>query len=549
MSEQRLDAYANWLRSNQNMNGTPEFDRVAQAYRELRSAPAQDAQPAAPAEQGISQSLGRAYGNLGPSAAEFGKNLIQPFIAPVETAQAIGQIGRGLYSKAQGAVGVQQDPAQKAMNEAAANAVGQMYADRYGSWAKAKETFETDPIGLLSDAASVLTLGGAAGARALGIVGQAARGVRNVGNAIDPLSIAARPVAAAGRYVAEPVAANVLAATTGTSPEAIRASGRAGMEGNQAFTAAMRDTSAPEDVVTTARRALDQMKADRSSAYSSGMAPIKTDRAILDQVPIFDAVNNAQSIFTKGGFVKNKEAAGVWQNISDTLEDFSTSPSVRGTPDDFDALKQAIGEIRNGTQQGSQARLVADKVYNSVKDQIVKQAPAYEKTMRDYSEASKQLSEITRTFSLGEKASTDTALRKLQSIMRNNVNTNYGARAKLADVLAQYEPTLPAMIAGQTMSAGLPRGLGRAGAVAQGTIGTMLGLGGAISPAALLGLAPMLAASSPRLVGEAAYAGGRVRGLLGSAGLTPGNAAVAGRAGFQAGRAEDELERRGLLGQ
>jgi hypothetical protein len=549
MSEQRLDAYANWIRNNQNLAGTPEFYRVAQAYRELRSTPAQETQPASSDEQTIGQALGRAYENVGTSAAEFGRNVIQPFIAPVETAQAIGQIGRGLYSKAQGALGVQQDPAQKAMNEAAANAVGQMYADRYGSMARIKETLATDPVGLLSDAASVLTLGGAAGARAPGIVGQAARGVRNVGTAIDPLTIAARPVAAAGRYVAEPIASNVLAATTGTSPEAIRTAARSGMEGNQAFTSAMRETVAPEDVVTTARRALDQMKADRSAAYTSGMVPVKADRAVLDTVPVFDAVSDAQSVFTKGGFVKNREAAGVWQNISDTVQDFATNPSVRGTPDDFDALKQAVGEIRNGTQQGSQARLVADRVYNSIKDQISKQAPAYEKTMRDYSEASKQLSEISKTFSLGEKASTDTALRKLQSIMRNNVNTNYGARAKLADVLAQYEPNLPAMIAGQTMSAGLPRGLGRAAAVAQSSIGALLGLGGAISPAALAGLAPLLAASSPRLVGEAAYASGRARGLLGAAGVTPANAAIAGRAGFQAGRAEEELERRGLLGQ
>lgn len=546
MSEQRLDAYANWLRSNQNMAGTPEFDRVAQAYRELRLAPEQAEQPA---DQTVGQALGRAYENVGSSAVEFGRNLVQPFIAPVETAQAIGQIGRGLYSKAQGALGVQQDPAQKAVNEAAANAVGQMYAQRYGSWEKAKETLATDPVGLLSDAATVLTLGGAAGARAPGIVGQAARGVRNVGATIDPLSIAARPVAAAGRYVAEPILSNTLAGTTGTSADAIREAARSGVSGNRAFTSAMRETAAPEDVVSTARRALDQMKADRSAAYSSGMVPVKSDLSILDQAPVLDSLSSAQDIFTKGGFVKNRAAADTWRSISEIVDDFRTNPAIRGTPDDFDSLKQAVGEIRQGTPQGSQARLVADRVYNSVKDQIAKQAPAYEKTMRDYSEASKQLSEITKTFSLGEKASTDTALRKLQSIMRNNVNTNYGARAKLADVLAQYEPNLPAMIAGQTMGTALPRGLGKAVATGQTGLAALLGAGGALSPAALAAMLPLLAASSPRLVGEAAYAGGRARGLLGSAGVTPANMAVAGRGAVQAGRAEDELRRRGLLGQ
>jgi hypothetical protein len=505
----------------------------------------------APQEQTVGQALGRAYENVGTSAAEFGRNLVQPFIAPVETAQAIGQLGRGLYSKAQGALGVQQDPQQKAINEAAANAVGEMYSKRYGSGSQALETLATDPIGLLSDAASVLTLGGGAAARAPGIIGQAARGAQTVGATIDPLSLAARPVAAAGRYIAEPILANTLAATTGTGAEAIRAAGRAGVEGSQEFTAAMRGASAPEEAVALARSALDKMKAERSAEYNSGMVPIKSDVSILNQAPILRSLNDTKSVFTKNGFVRNKEAAGVWDSISTTIDDFRSNPAIRGTPDDFDSLKQAIGEIRSGTRQGTQSRVVADRVYNSVKDQIVKQAPAYEKTMKDYSTASKQLSDISRTFSLGEKAAPDTALRKLQSIMRNNVSTNYGERTRLADVLARYEPALPGMIAGQAMSSALPRGLSRAGATLQGGAAAILGAGGAVSPGALLAAGPILAASSPRLVGEALYAGGRARGLLGQAGVTPSNLQAVGRPAFQLGRVQEEYERTmgGLLGQ
>ena len=501
--------------------------------------------------QTVGQALGRAYENLGPSAVEFGKNVIQPFIAPVETAQALGQIGKGLYSKAQGAIGVQQDPAQKAMNEAAANAVGEMYSKRYGSGAQALETLATDPIGLLSDAASVLTLGGAAAARAPGVIGQVARGASTVGAAIDPLSLAAKPVAAAGKYIAEPILANTLAATTGTGAEAIRATGRAGVEGSPEFVAAMRGTSAPEDAVALARSALDKMKAERSAEYNSGMVPIKSDVSVINQAPILRTLNDAQDVFTKNGFVKNKDAAGVWGSISTTIDDFRSNPAIRGTPDDLDSLKQAIGEIRQGTRQGTQSRVVADRVYNSIKDQIAKQAPVYEKIMSDYAAASKQLSDVSRTFSLGEKAAPDTALRKLQSIMRNNVSTNYGARTRLADVLARYEPALPGMIAGQSMSSALPRGLSRAGATLQGGAAALLGAGGAVSPGALLAAGPILAASSPRLVGEALYAGGRARGLLGEAGVTPTNIRRAGQVGFQAGRAEEEYARMmgGLLGQ
>jgi hypothetical protein len=502
-------------------------------------------------DQTLGNTLRRAYENLGPSAVEFGKNVVQPFIAPVETAQALGQIGKGLYSKAQGAVGVRQDPAQKAMNEAAANAVGEMYANRYGSGSRFMETGATDPLGLLADAASIFTLGGAAAARAPGVIGQIARGASTVGRAIDPLSLAAKPVAAAGRYIAEPILANTLAATTGTGAEAIRATGRAGVQGSPEFVSAMRGTSAPEDAVALARSALDKMKAERSAEYNSGMVPIKSDASVINQAPILRSLDDAQDVFTKNGFIRNKEAAGVWGSISSTIDDFRNNPAIRGTPDDLDSLKQAIGEIRQGTQQGTQSRVVADRVYNSIKDQIAKQAPTYERTMKDYATASKQLSDVSRTFSLGEKAAPDTALRKLQSIMRNNVSTNYGARTRLADVLARYEPALPGMIAGQAMSSALPRGLSRAGATLQGGAAALLGAGGAVSPGALLAAGPILAASSPRLVGEALYAGGRARGLLGQAGVTPANIRRAGQGGFQAGRAEEEYARMmgGLLGQ
>ena len=127
-------------------------------------------------------------------------------------------------------------------------------------------------------------------------------------------------------------------------------------------------------------------------------------------------------------------------------------------------------------------------------------------------------------------------MRKLQSVMRNNVNTNYGQRAKLMDVLARYEPELPNVIAGQSMSSVAPRGVARLGSVAVGL------LAGTTAPIAL----PLLAATSPRLVGEAAYAGGRAVGAARRAGVTPANLQAIQQGLFQAGRADEELRRRGF---
>ncbi len=119
--------------------------------------------------------------------------------------------------------------------------------------------------------------------------------------------------------------------------------------------------------------------------------------------------------------------------------------------------------------------------------------------MKDYTQASELLDEITRSLSLGNRASADTAMRKLQSVMRNNVNTNYGARlASLQELEQQGGRQLMPQLAGQALNDFMPRGIQRA--TAPLLAGTMTGLPSGIAAAA---------ASSPRLMGEAAYYAGR----------------------------------------
>jgi hypothetical protein len=153
--------------------------------------------------------------------------------------------------------------------------------------------------------------------------------------------------------------------------------------------------------------------------------------------------------------------------------------------------------------------------------------------MEDYAKASTQLKEAERTFSLGERATGDTAARKLTSATRNNVNTNFGERARLLDELAKYDPTLPYAIAGQAVNTLAPRGLvSRGGLMALG--------GSAMSnPLAMLA-APVF---SPRVVGEAAYYAGKGGGLAEQAmnflRLNEQNARRGGRAAYQSGRAQE----------
>lgn len=311
---------------------------------------------------------------------------------------------------------------------------------------------------------------------------------------------------------------HILGAMTGTGTEAIRGAIQAGKTGSQDFLANMRGDVPFDDVVTAAKQGLQNMRKERAAAYRGGMVNIKNDKTVLDMTPINDAVNNIKQSGNFKGKIINQKAGGVIDEIDTVVADWAKSkPADFHTPEGLDALKQAIGDIRDSTQFGTPARRAADSVYNAVKNEIQAQAPTYAKVMKDYSEASATLQEIEGALSLGNNKSKDTAIRKLQSLMRNNAQTNYGNRLELAKTLEDKGGVnLGPSIAGQAMSSWTPRGM--VGSIEKGG----MAFAPFVAPGALLA-APF---TSPRLMGEGLYslgamsggAGNSARGMLGIAG-------------------------------
>lgn len=367
--------------------------------------------------------------------------------------------------------------------------------------------FNLGPAATGSKLANALTRAGAGGVGGYAMSGMVDPEDAATGGAIS----AALPgtVGIAGRLgkalgdTGKAVGSTALGAATGTGSEAVKAAYGAGKSGATEFLDNMRGNAQFDDIVSQAKQGLAKMRADRGAQYRSGMVDIKADKSVLDMTPITKALSDVSSMGSFKGQQINKNAAGVVKELEDTVTNWAKlDPAEFHTPEGLDALKQAIGDIRDVTQFGTPARKSADAVYNAVKAEIQKQAPTYAKVMKDYSEASNTLKEVEKALSIGEKASKDTAVRKLQSLMRNNVNTNYGNRLSLANELEQKGGvSLTPAIAGQAMSSAMPRGL--AGPI------NSAGIGGA----ALMGNPAMLAAApftSPRLMGEALYGLGRV---------------------------------------
>ena len=442
--------------------------------------------------------------NLIPSTGRLIGGVAEAVMSPVKTARSLVDLGAGAIQNALPESLVNAIGADKPSQELASN-VGQFYKERYGSMPGFKEALATDPAGVAADAASVLTGGSLAAARVPGM-SRLAEGLKRSASAVDPLANVARGAGAITRGVGS-TAAGILGNTTGAGSEAIKqaySAGRAGGSKADEFSGNMRGNVPMTDVLDAAKADLSVMQKMKSAEYNSNMASVRGSKEVIDFSGINKSLADAKAKVMYGSQVKNPQAAQALSSIQKEIGDWNKlDPAQYHTPEGMDALKQKIGGIVESIPfEAKTARMVGNDVYNSVKSEITKQAPEYAKTMKDYVAASDQIKEIERALSLGQKSSVDTAMRKLQSLMRNNVNTNYGNRQALAKQLEQMggKDLMPAL-AGQALNSPTPRGLQALGA-------TGTGVAAFFNPSVL----PLLAAQSPRLAGEAALAAGRVAG-------------------------------------
>lgn len=496
----KADDYANWIVKNQDKKGTPEFETVAAAYREAK---AEEEAGGDEREYTLRQALGSAPFELLPSLY---RNLIEPVVErPGETLAA----GAGLLSEM--VLGPGPSPETSRM-------IREDYARAYGSPQRVLRTIAEDPARPLLDV-SLLGSGTAGALRGTSaLVPRSSQrmvnlrsGLERAGEAAEKVSKATDPfgLLGIGVDIAGGAASRGLGMTTGVGPYSLSEAYRAGRTGGEkafAFRSQMRGDADTTQVVDEARRAVDNMRAERAQNYRSGMVDIKNDKTVLD----FGRIDNTLSSIRDRGFYAGKEidrsAAGTWEKINELVTEWKNAdPRTFHTPEGLDALKKAIEDIRGDLPFGSKSRNVADNAYNAVKKEITTQAPAYAKVMEDYEKASTLIKEVESSLSLNKKAQADQALRKLQSILRDNVQTSYGRRRELGAELEKYgAENLTAQIAGQSLSSWMPRGLVGGGTATASGIAAL----STQSPAALVAI-PL---TMPRLTGEAAYMAGRVRG-------------------------------------
>ena len=487
--------------------------------------------------------------NIPGSAKEYGAAMIEPLKHPIETAKALGNVGMGLVEKL--IPGVQEE-------EQYWDGIAQLYVERYGSIDGLKKAIATKPVEVMGDLSAVV--GGAGGAaRVIGTVGKIQK-VTDLGRVLQQTSHIMEPVGAAMKAtgaVAKPIGkigarttAELLGITTGTGYGSIKEGFAAAREGGKrwdAYKTAMREGGTGVDILTDAKSALEKLKLNRSKGYEQKLAQVAGNNNALDVSSLFKKMDSMMGSY------------GI-KRLDDGTLDFSQSnirieerANIVKLIDEIDAIKKPVAGNRTAVvldrkkqvidgfyTESSNTSAFTASLRSELRDILAKNVPGYDDLTKDYAKLSDDIREINRTLSIksGNKMNTDTAIRKLTTALKENNEYRASVVQSLEEVGGKE---LLAQIAGLAASPYLPRG-------AMGKIIGGIQFAGGMASGMELGYFGILAAGSPRLVGEFISVLGKAsRESLGLSQFVP--PAEARMAAFQAGRAKREADMRDADGK
>ncbi|MDG1314827.1 MAG: hypothetical protein P8P29_04790 [Flavobacteriaceae bacterium] len=458
-----------------------------------------------PQEMRFDQALSQAGRNLPASSARLIGDLFEAVTNPVDTTVTLSQVIGGGLRKGLRNLGV--DVESREDSEQMFDAVANQLAEKYTTWDGFKRALAEDPASILADASLVLTGGAVTAAKTAASGSKLAKGaqvVAEVAPKLDPVVAVAPLVGKGASKVAGAAAPAILSFTSGVGRKSIEKAYESGVEGGAALKQ-FRDNMKGEDpilILDDALANLETLRQKKNADYQAGMKELSESGVEV----MYNKIDYAINQIAKGS---NKLSDGTMDTINSLIRKVKQSKEMGYTTvAQMDDLKQAIAEIGEAaTTSGGKTH--AETVRKAVVKAIEEVAPDYIKVMEQYGEAAEKMKDLKKTLSVqGSKTNPDTALKKLLSIMRDNVQTNYGRRVTLAEELESIGGNkFINKIAGQDMASVTPKGmLGRilgAGGVGYGAVtGSLTGL---LSPGAIAAAST----ASPRLIGEAAQLTGQ----------------------------------------
>lgn len=476
------------------------------------------------AEMPWSEVGSRALSSALPSAGNALKGMYDAVVNYEDTASTLNELGKGVVSKVRGAFGGERNTEA----EAVADALGAMYADRYGSMAGFKETLAEDPFSIGLDVASVAPVVGVAG-RAAGL-GPVATGLQKVAALGDPVNLAAQGTRLAAKAVTAPattVGRYMQGAASGVPQSVLKIAEQAGRTGNaaqrNAFLTFAMGRGDNRDIAKKAMDAVEELRAATNADYVARRSALSSQELPLDGIK--DAISKVET--SLGG-----NAASLFPQVHAALQEMkgrvslienSPNPADRSAVG-LDLLKRSLADISESMKDSGHYGALSE-IPRATRNTIASFDSGYAEMMDRWQKWRNELLDFQRTLGTTDRAAESARLAKLLSTAKKE------DRMSLLQELArktQSGQLLPYMIAGATVEHPLPpylQGMGLAG------VG-MIAAGGPHGIAAA-------AAGSPRISGLTQYGAGRLQGAINAVPTPP---AVATNLLSQIG--QDRVERK-----
>ena len=515
------DLYEKVMRDLQNPSASSVPERSTSGAATSVSAKTPELEGSMPASEyadmPIGQVLGKAVTNIPRSGVNTLKQLGEAvFVNPGDTLSAIGDVGKGLYSKAAGAVGVEQDPTQKAETERVVDAIGGMYKDRYTNYGEFAKTLAEDPFAIGMDVATVVP--------GIGLVSKAplAGKIAKVASFGDPLAIATKAVSAAPSFVAGALKIPQ-ALATGSPAAALSIGQQLGRTGDKiernAFLRGTRKDVPLNTVSDLGADLMKELKDNAQSSYLRDKANLETDE--LPMGDIYSTVARVEADLQSAGLFPQFRA--VLDDMKRQIDDVATSPNpAHRSAVGLDALKRSLNDTIGSSRLGGNTG-AAGEIAKSVRDTIAKADPTYANMMERYQEFIQHFKDL-KGIGLNENLSETARIQKLLTLLKKEDRLDL--LKKLSEGTTAGKELIP-MLAGMAFREIAPpayQGFGLAGLGMLATQGPH-GIG-----AAALG--------SPKLAGLSQYALGRAGSMVPQVNSAIPNALVNlenQRAGFKTG--------------
>jgi|TARA_R110000824_G_scaffold153450_1_gene325105 hypothetical protein len=469
----------------------------------------------------------QAINNVPSSSYQLINDIITPILSPIQTAKDLKALGSSVINLIR--------PEEQG-NEQLAREVGNFFKERYGGIDNIKETFATDPMGMLSDVSIILTGGATLAPKA----SATANVLTKASKLTSPIeNLAGKAIGTTASLTGEGVK-QISGVLTGTGAGALDTAIQTGKnyktglfankvqkQKQKDFIDAIKGDISAEKITTDLEKAVKDIKTSKNIDYQNSLKKLKLHEKKINPDTIINKINaylDQQS--TKITLADGKTTMATGYNrfsnktnrlvntIKKELDIIKNNPNLH-TAEVFHNLKFKIDDMYSKDASGGFAKTnieIADLIDN----QLGELSNGYKSMNKAYSTAKKLEKKLITELGLGNKKGATKIMNQLLSVMKDQNLTNYGTRLETLKTLDNItESNIFEKLAGTTLSNVVPSGLvGRSamGASVAIPIAESLMTGGNL-PITGTGIIPAISLTSPQITGRVGNMLGRTTGV------------------------------------